>query len=112
MHFLSYSATIVFEGGSGSLALDWEKVVKMLDDNLRCIRYDRAGLGFSSPGAPPRDSSTIASELDELLHSLNVRGPVIFVSHAIGSLYTRTFLHKYGHKYNVKGLLNRMGENK
>jgi pimeloyl-ACP methyl ester carboxylesterase len=55
------------------------------------VRYDRAGLGDSRPGAGPRTAFCQARELAELLDRLAPPRPYLLVGHSAGAFVVRVF---------------------
>lgn len=83
---------VLLEAGSFGFSADWAAVQRRLSSaGLRSLAYDRAGLGLSDPGPAPRDSNTIASELEALLQALAETGPLILCGHSMAGLHLRVF---------------------
>ena len=83
---------IVFECGAFGCAADWAVVQDRLAvQGLSSLAYDRAGLGYSDPGPPPRDGHAIAADL-ELLRHLGIEGPLLMVGHSMAGLLLRVFI--------------------
>lgn len=76
---------VVLEAGAGEWSSHWGEVLPRLAESFRVIAYDRAGLGWSEAGKPPRDAGHLAGELEALLDALEVREPAIFVGHSLGA---------------------------
>jgi len=118
----SETLTVVFEAGRGETLLEWEPVLRQLEQSLnlgqadgkKCVRlvsYSRSGLGLSD--APPvattplpfplygfmsaqgvgRTSDDIAQDLLQLFTALQVRGPVVLVASGVGGLHARVAAH-------------------
>ena len=68
--------TVVLEAGLGDTHETWAAVQASVAAFTRVCSYDRAGLGRSAPGAPPRMASHMVEELHTLLRSAGVPGPV------------------------------------
>ena len=96
--------TIVFEGGCGETTSDWVKVQRQLASQntnaegvergtgtigVRCVSYDRAGLGFSDAGPQSPTASSMVADLVQLLEKLQVKGSVLLVAHGAGALTAR-----------------------
>jgi pimeloyl-ACP methyl ester carboxylesterase len=82
---------VLFEGGFAATSLAWYKVQPLVARQHRACAYDRAGYGFSDPGAEPRDGAATAKDLDEGLRALGINGPFVLVGHSAGALYMRLF---------------------
>lgn len=87
--------TLVIEAGAGLSTEYYHWLSEGLKDNLRVIRYDRAGLGYSEENTSPRDSETIARELHELLETSGESPPYILAGHSLGGPYIRTYAKLY-----------------
>jgi len=114
--------TVVFEAGRGETLLEWEPVLRQLEQSptlrqarnkqrVRLVSYSRSGLGLSDP--PPitsaalpfpfyglgsaqgvgRTSNDVANDLVQLLNALQVRGAVVFVASGVGGLHARVAAH-------------------
>lgn len=89
------SPTIVLEHGAFGCAADWAEVQRRLAaKGLKSLAYDRAGLGLSDPGPPPRDGSALAHDLERLLAAADETGPFVVVGHSMGGLMVRIFAHR------------------
>jgi pimeloyl-ACP methyl ester carboxylesterase len=83
---------VVLEAGSFGFSADWAAVqAKLTRLGLRSMAYDRAGLGFSGPGAEPRDGLAIAADLAALLAAAGEAGPLILCAHSMAGLHARLF---------------------
>jgi pimeloyl-ACP methyl ester carboxylesterase len=83
---------ILLEAGSFGFSADWAAVQARLSaEGLRSLAYDRAGLGWSQPGAEPRDSQAIVADLEALLAALGEGGPLILCGHSMAGLHVRLF---------------------
>ena len=87
----SGSPAVVFDSGWEDWAPSWSIVQPQISRWTRACSYDRAGAGFSDPGAMPRTSVRIAQELHSALHHAGMMGPYILVGHAFGGDNVRTF---------------------
>lgn len=96
--------TIVLEHGAFGCATDWQVVQdRLAARGLRSLAYDRAGLGYSDPGPPPRDGKAIVGDLAALLHAADETGQVVLVGHSMGGLMVRLFA--LSHPRRVLGLV-------
>lgn len=94
---------IVLEAGAGEWSSHWDRLPVQLSELSTVIAYDRAGLGWSDPGPPPRTAETLARELRQLLRVLAPDRPVLLVGHSIGAHVLRTFAHRY--PFDLQGLV-------
>ncbi|MGB7554634.1 MAG: alpha/beta hydrolase [Candidatus Korobacteraceae bacterium] len=97
------SPTIVLDAGMGNDSLAWAKVQPELSKTTRVCSYDRAGMGWSTPGPDPRDADTIASELHALLQQAGVSGPIVLMGHSMGGIFIRAYATHY--PQDVVGLI-------
>ena len=82
----------MLEHGAFGCAADWAVVqARLAAKGFRSLAYDRAGLGHSDPGPPPRDGRAITADLAGLLRALDERDPVVVVGHSMGGLMVRLF---------------------
>ena len=88
-------ATVVFENGAGGLLEHWGKVQPDVSRFAKTVTYDRAGLGLSDVGAPPRDGRRIAAELRRALQAAGIAPPYILVGASLGGPYVRIFAGMY-----------------
>ena len=95
--------TVVLLTGIGGTTEDFESIEQSLAQFCKVINYDREGLGRSPWQNQPKDSETIAQELNALLLAKNINEPFILVAHSIGGLHARKFLDMYPEK--VSGLV-------
>lgn len=97
------SPTVILDSGLGGDTTDWRLVQARIARRTRVCSYDRAGMGFSDPGSPPRDASTIVKELHALLQGANIAPPYVLVGHSIAGLYVRHYTDR--HPREVVGLV-------
>lgn len=84
---------VVLEHGAFGCAADWAVVQdRLAAKGLSSLAYDRAGLGFSDPGASPRDGAAVAADLEALLRALGETGPLVMVGHSMAGLMLRVFV--------------------
>jgi len=82
---------VVIEPALGSPSAEWWHIQDELAKTTTVVTYDRAGYGWSRPGAFPRSSFRIVSELHSMLEHAGLRGPYVVVGHAQGGLYAQLF---------------------
>ena len=86
------SPVVLLESGSFGFSADWAVVQEQLAARgHRSIAYDRAGLGLSDPGPPPRDGLAIAKDLEALLAAIGESGPFILTGHSMAGLHVHLF---------------------
>ena len=91
----SGESTVVFENGFGPPLEMWGKVQPHVSRFARTVTYDRAGVGLSEDGPPPRDGRHIAAELRDALRVAAVPPPYVLVGASLGGLYIRVFAGMY-----------------
>jgi pimeloyl-ACP methyl ester carboxylesterase len=87
--------TIILESGIATSSLNWRAVQAELAKLTRVISYDRAGFGWSDPAQTPRTVANLVSDLESLVETLPVNGPILLVAHSFGSLIAREFSYRY-----------------
>lgn len=96
--------TIVLLEGGGSAGLsDWEPVFQQMAQQATVIRYSRAGNGNSTAIKRHFTSRDYADYASELLIKLNIKTPVILVTHSYGGSIARDFAVAY--PTQIKALL-------
>lgn len=96
--------TIVLLEGGGSAGLsDWEPVFQQMAQQAKVIRYSRAGNGNSTAIKRHFTSRDYADYASELLIKLNIKTPVILVTHSYGGSIARDFAVAY--PTQIKALL-------
>ena len=89
------SPTVVVDAGAGDWSLGWMLVQARVAEFTRICTYDRAGLGWSDPGAKPRDSRRMAGKLYRLLTSAEIPAPYLLVGHSLGGQNVRMYASQY-----------------
>jgi pimeloyl-ACP methyl ester carboxylesterase len=87
--------TVVMDAGLGGTVLDWQRVQPGVARFARVCTYDRAGMGWSDPGAKPRTSQQIVKELHALLGNAGVEGPYVLVGHSFGGTNVQLYASRY-----------------
>ena len=83
---------VVLEAGSFGFSADWAAVqAGLAAEGARSLAYDRAGLGASSPGTLPRDSTAIVDDLEALLAAEGETGDLIVCGHSMAGMHVRLF---------------------
>ncbi len=101
---------VVFEADEGAWSTHWGRLPEELGKVSTAVVYDRAGLGWSESGPPPRDVETLARELHHLLQRLAPGRPVILVGHGTGAGVVRTYAHRYPFETSALVLVDPMHE--
>lgn len=96
------SPTVIFETGGNDPGYEWASIQPRVSKFTRACWYDRAGVGWSDPPQSPRTSSSVVSDLHEVLSRASVP-PYVFVGASIGGEYARIYASRYPHE--VAGLV-------
>ena len=86
--------TIILESGIAASSLNWRAVQAELAQFTRVISYDRAGFGWSEAARTPRTIDSLVCELEKMLDSLEISGPLILVAHSFGCLIARSYCYR------------------
>lgn len=87
--------TVIFESGAFGFAGDWAHVQPLMTaQGLRSCAYDRAGMGLSDPSSEPRDGANVARDLEKLLASAHVDGPLVLVGHSMAGSRLHLFANR------------------
>lgn len=89
----SGSPTVVLEAGASSFAIDWALVQPELSKTHRVCSYDRAGHGWSDPGAS--GGAGPVSDLHALLRAAGEKPPYVLAGASRGGLYVRLYALQY-----------------
>ncbi|MDO8884045.1 MAG: 3-oxoadipate enol-lactonase [Pseudotabrizicola sp.] len=83
---------VVFANSLGTDLRLWDRVLPLLPQNLRFIRYDKRGHGLSVLGG----GTTIAEHAEDAIAVIEqiARGPVVFVGLSIGGLIGQVVAHQ------------------
>jgi len=88
--------SVIFEsGGGGYGGYGWRFVQSEIAKTTTACWYDRAGEGWSDPAPGPRSSTTITTDLHDLLQRTPVPSPYVLVGHSIGGEYIRIFTARF-----------------
>ena len=96
---------IIFQSGYMGIHDIWVNQVKAMSKKYKCITHDNRGYGMSSA---PTDVSYYsmeknADDLKAILDTLNIKQPVVIVTHSIGGTISVAFTMKYPEL--VKGII-------
>ena len=95
--------TVVFEAGAFGSSADWGAVQEKISGRMRTCAYDRAGLGLSDPGPPPRDSAHIVADLRAGLAAAGEKAPYLLVAHSMGPVHA--YLHAGLYPQDIVGMV-------
>jgi pimeloyl-ACP methyl ester carboxylesterase len=94
---------VILEAGAGGSTLDWRRVQPGTAKIARTCAYDRAGMGFSDPGANPRTAESVLQDFVALMQAARIGPPYILVAHSLGSYFVRLYADHY--PANVAGMV-------
>jgi pimeloyl-ACP methyl ester carboxylesterase len=97
------SPTVIFESGGNDPGYEWMPVQVSVAHFTRACWYDRAGVGWSDPPPSPRTSTSVVSDLHEMMSRAGVPPPYVLVGASIGGEYARIFAGHY--PQDVAGLV-------
>lgn len=90
------SPSVVFESGLFDTSFAFAKVQAPLSKLTSTLSYDRAGVGYSEPSNNlNRNRIAMAAELYELLDTIELSYPLVFVGWSAGGIYIREFAHQH-----------------
>ena len=76
---------VVFANSLGTDLRLWDKLVPLLPEGLRLVRYDKRGHGLSACPCPPYGMGALVTDLERLLDHLEIRDAVV-VGCSIGGM--------------------------
>ncbi|GLQ89148.1 alpha/beta hydrolase [Dyella flagellata] len=103
--------TVVLEAGAVADSSTWFKVQPLIAGHARVCAYDRAGFGFSSEGALPRDLDADVSDLHALIQHAGLTTPLVMVGHSLGSNIVRQYASRYPADVSAMVLLDPPAQN-
>ena len=89
--FGSGEPAVVIEPSLGGYAAAWRDIAGTIAAHTTVVTYNRAPYGASSPARDGRRPREIADDLDGVLKTVGVAGPLVLVGHSIGGIYQRTY---------------------
>lgn len=120
--------TVVFLTGLGTPALWWHDLGDWAEDVLTLVQrdtwedkpflapelagtfqvltYDRAGVGESTPPHTIRNLEDFLQELDSVLTTGQINGPVALVAHSIGGVIALEYVRRYPEQVSALALLD------
>src|SRR5215472_14533467 len=93
--FGSGQPSVVIEPPFGGNAAAWWPIARTMAEDTTVVTYDRALYGASSPARDGRTPREIAADLDGVLRSLGVTGPLVLVGHSLGGIYMRAYAARH-----------------
>jgi CubicO group peptidase (beta-lactamase class C family)/pimeloyl-ACP methyl ester carboxylesterase len=93
---------VILEAGLGVLSEDWQLVHKLMPKDMQLMSYDRAGTGWSGGTNREASAENALANLEELLKTLQIEPPYVFVGHSYGGFLGQLFAMKYSEKYSEK----------
>ena len=96
-------AVVVFDAGFGTPHNVWSQIQSQMNTSVRTISYSRAGIGRSSAAKQPRSITQHVADLRALLAQLEIKQPIIYVTHSYSGLMASELAHN--HPQQIRGLL-------
>ena len=90
----SGSPTVVMISGGGTPAITLYPAQIQIAKFTRVCSYDRAGLGWSEPADQPMDLTAVVAEMEELLSTVRVTGPIVLAPQSFGGLIALSYAAK------------------
>lgn len=94
---------VVIEPAFGGSARAWRTIAESLARDTTVVTYDRVPYGASSRAMDRRMPGEVAADLDAVLESLAIRGPIVLVGHSLGGVYVRSYAAR--HMGRVAGMV-------
>lgn len=94
---------VVIEPAFGGTARAWLPIAESLATDTTVVTYDRVPYGASSHATDRRMPGEVAADLDAVLESLEIRGPVVLVGHSLGGVFVRSYAAR--HMDRVAGMV-------
>ena len=92
-----------FESAIAASSVSWSRVQPAVAAFTTTCAYDRPGLGWSDPPAPPVTLSRVLDDLQRLIAASSVAAPCILVGHSFGAFVCLAFAA--AHPQQVRGLV-------
>lgn len=87
--------TVIFEVGGNEAGYSEAALQTKIAVFTRACWYDRAGVGWSDPPSSPRSSSSVVSDLHEMLQRAGIGPPYVLVGSSVGGEYARIYTARY-----------------
>ena len=94
---------VILEAGLGVISEDWQLVHRLMPKEMQVMSYDRAGTGWSGHTNKEATAENALANLEELLKTLQIEPPYLFVGHSYGGFLGQLFAMK--HPDHVSGLI-------
>ncbi|MFT3904015.1 MAG: alpha/beta hydrolase [Niabella sp.] len=86
---------VIFEGGLGSGAGNFESIFPFLPQNITSFVYDRNGIGESEVDDSIKTDADVIRRLHTLLDTLKISPPYLLVGHSLGGPFIRLYASMY-----------------
>ena len=95
--------TVILEAGIAASSLSWSRVQPRVAEFTRVCSYDRGGLAWSDPSAPPLTATHMATQLHTLLRTASLPPKYVLVGHSFGGFVVLAYAARY--RQEVAGLV-------
>ena len=86
---------IVFVNGFRVEFESWDKVYPEIAKHHRVLLFNRRGVGLSAKALADQTGDVVVSEMHDLLSSLSIEPPYLFVAHSLGGIFANLYLRTY-----------------
>jgi pimeloyl-ACP methyl ester carboxylesterase len=80
---------VVLTSGLAGAVADWDAVTRLLAPAVRVLRFDRPGIGASTPSPPAMSARREVTVLDAVLDFAG--GPAVLVGHSLAGLHVEAY---------------------
>ncbi|MEU9480478.1 alpha/beta fold hydrolase [Streptomyces sp. NPDC048191] len=103
----SAQGTVFLVHGLFATSALWHRHVPLLTgQNLRVVRYDQRGHGWSTPGTAPLALDRLADDLAYVIDHVAPRGPLVLGGHSMGAMVLMRATARHPHlTHKISGLV-------
>ncbi|QCZ94682.1 alpha/beta fold hydrolase [Salinimonas iocasae] len=82
---------VLFDAGAVSGMAGWDAIWQDLPEGITALRFSRQGEGNSDSCEGQRSAADYVDEVAQLLSALQIKTPIVYVSHSFGGITARNF---------------------